>query len=252
MVNAKQICQVCNGTEWETVEEDGIKKVKRCQCFYEKRRKSLLEAAMIPPRYKECSFNSFHIDSSDQNDLGLDPYRTQISIQWAKEASESYTRQFSLAKADQKGLLFMGPCGIGKTHLAVAIIKDLILKKGIQCLFYDFRDLLKEIQRSYKEDSPITESSVLEPVLNTQVLLLDELGTAKMTDWMSDMLTYILNQRYIDKLQTIITTNWLDVPSQEGTLEDRIGPRLRSRLYEMCKLYEVAGQDYRRKSAGIF
>lgn len=248
-----KICEVCNGTDWESVEEEGIKKVKRCQCFYEKRRISLLETARIPARYKECSFNSFNIDQSDQNDFGLDPYRTQISIQWAKEASESYARQFSLAKDDQKGLLFMGPCGIGKTHLAIAIIRDLICKKGIQCLFYDFRDLLKEIQRSYKkEDSLITESSVLEPILETQVLLLDELGTARVTDWMMDMLTYILNQRYIDKLQTIITTNWLDVPSREGTLEDRIGPRLRSRLYEMCKLYEIAGQDYRKKSAGIF
>ncbi len=99
---------------------------------------------------------------------------------------------------------------MGKTHLGVGIIKELVLSKGIACLFYDYRDLLKQIQNSYNSSVQATELEVLRPVFETEVLVLDELGAVKPTEWVWDTVSLILNTRYNDKRTTIITTNFAD------------------------------------------
>ena len=112
------------------------------------------------------------------------------------------------------------------------------------------RDLLKEIQDSYNPVSNSTELRVLEPVYQAEVLVLDELGALKPTDWVRDTMTQIINTRYNDRKVTIFTTNYLDeseTPNNEETLTDRVGVRLRSRLHEMCKVVKIKGQDYRLK-----
>lgn len=245
-------CPTCEGTGWERVLEDGFEKVKRCQCYYQARRKRLVLAARIPGRYSHCTLDRFVVSDVDYEECskGLDPQKNQVKIAGAKDAAVNFVRKYP---AQKEGILFMGKCGVGKTHLSVAIIRELI-EKGIPCMFYDFRDLLKEIQSSYNPQSQISEFSVLEPVLTIEVLLLDELGAAKVTDWMRDTLTYILNTRYNENLTTIITSNWLDEKkdNNDEILEERIGERLRSRLSEMCKVYEIIGQDFRRKSGRVY
>jgi len=146
------------------------------------------------------------------------------------------------------GILFMGPCGVGKTHLAVGIIRELIENKGAPCLFYDFRDLLRDIQDSYNPVSESSEMSVLAPVLRTEVLLLDELGARRPTEWVKETINHILNSRYNDKKNTIITSNFLDNPEEKDQypLEQRIGSRLRSRLYEMCRTVPIDAEDHRK------
>jgi DNA replication protein DnaC len=111
---------------------------------------------------------------------------------------------------------------------------------------------LKEIQGSYNASTHTSELGVLSPVLNVDVLVLDELGASKPTDWVRDTMAYIINTRYNDQKHTIFTTNYLDErQANEETLEDRVGIRLRSRLYEMCKTIEIKGTDYRKaKFAG--
>src|SRR4030081_1399094 len=153
---------------------------------------------------------------------------------------------------DDTGLLLIGGIGVGKTHLAVGIIKELVLGKGIGCLFYDYREWLKQIQNSYNDSVKATELDVLRPVFETEVLVLDELGAIKPTECVWDTVSLILNTRYNDNRTTIITTNFPDEagqdpyanPSEFGraqravrreTLGDRIGDRMRSRLHEMCR-----------------
>jgi len=166
---------------------------------------------------------------------------------------------------ESTGLLLIGPVGVGKTHLAVGIMKELILKKGIACLFYDYRELLKQIQNSYNESVKATELEVLRPVFDTEVLVLDELGAVKPTEWVWDTVSLILNTRYNDNRTTIITTNYPDDAGQDPyanpasefgraqkvmrreTLGDRIGERMRSRLHEMCRIIKLDGQDFRQK-----
>jgi len=130
---------------------------------------------------------------------------------------------------------------------------------------------LKEIQDSYNPISKSSELKVLAPVFQAEVLVLDELGATMPTDWVRDTMYQIINKRYNDRKLTIFTTNYLDevrtdLKSQSdssdrpmgrkeaseriremATLEDRIGSKLRSRLFEMCTEVKIEGDDYRRK-----
>jgi DNA replication protein DnaC len=150
--------------------------------------------------------------------------------------------------AVERGFLFMGSVGVGKTHLAAAILRGLI-DKQVACLFYEFGALLKEIQQSYKPISQASELSVVEPVYEAEVLVLDELGASKPTEWVLDTVRQIIRTRYNDRKLTLFTTNYLDTgrgPTDE-TLEDRVGARIRSRLYEMCRTVVIEGEDYRQR-----
>jgi len=178
----------------------------------------------------------------------------------ARLAVAKFVEQYPL---DKTGLLLIGPSGTGKTHLSVAIIKELILEKGVSGLFCDYRELLKQIQNSYNSSVQVTELDLLRPVFQTEVLVLDDLGAVKPTEWVWDTVSVILNTRYNENRTTIITTNFMDGPAaalagprgaaREETLGDRIGERMRSRLSEMCRIINVNAPDYRQKfrAAGL-
>ena len=122
------------------------------------------------------------------------------------------------------------------------------------CLFCTFPELLKEIQNSYNPISQSSELALLAPVLETELLVLDELGAQKPSDWVRDQVAYILNYRYNENKVTIITTNYFDRDEREGarmditdSLAQRITERIRSRLFEMCKTIQMDGIDYRKQ-----
>jgi len=222
------------------VARDGIEGVTRCGCIKRSRAERLVENAKIPQRYAACELNNFE----------LRPPHTNQSLQLAKIAAERFVEHYPMSTPF--GLLFMGPKGVGKTHLAVGIVKQLMRLKSVPCLFRTFPELLKEIQNSYNPISQSSELSLLEPVLETEVLVLDELGAQNPTSWVKDTVGYILNYRYNENKITILTTNYLDrdEPSdtQKGvsyTLAERIGEQMRSRLYEMCKTIVMKGDDFR-------
>ena len=181
----------------------------------------------------------------------------------AKLAAGRFVEQYPLEK---DGLLLVGPIGVGKTHLAVGMIHELMRSKGVSCRFCDYRELLKEIQNSYNPEVQTTEMELLRPVQTTEVLVLDELGAVKPSNWVWDTVSLILNTRYNEKLTTIITTNLPDLPERdavpnedsrsraaarhaasEPTLGDRITERMRSRLHEMCRKIDMQGEDFRQK-----
>lgn len=194
------------------------------------RQKGLLEAACIPRRYSQCSLSNYHPEKGNGSQL--------IAFNYAYRLVREYP-------AIERGLLLMGSVGVGKTHLSTAILQGLI-ERGVSCLFYEFGALLKEIQNSYNPVSQTSELKVLDPVFNAEVLVLDELGASKPTDWVRDTMMQVINTRYNDRRLTIFTTNYLDGGPGER-LEERIGVRLRSRLYEMCMTVQIEGKDYRKK-----
>jgi DNA replication protein DnaC len=221
------VCPLCHGSGWELVEGRGV---RPCSCKLTGRGDLLLEQARIPNRFSDCSFENFQ--------------PVCISVGRALLAAKRFVDEYPLIDV---GLLFLGRCGIGKTHLAVAVLKELI-KKGGTGLFYDFRDLLKEIQDSYNPNTHTSELTILAPVLEAEVLVLDELGAAKPTEWVQETITHVINRRYNDKKITIFTSNYLDLPpdtARDESLTDRVGVRLRSRLHEMCRPVMMEGDDYR-------
>jgi DNA replication protein DnaC len=154
----------------------------------------------------------------------------------------------------EAGLLLVGPSGRGKTHLACAILSELVTAKGVSGLYVDFSDLLMKIQTSFRPDADLSKESVLTPYAEAEVLVLDELGASKPHAWVLDVLYSLLNSRYNRKKVTVATSNFEDEvdPSsgERERLEDRIGYRLRSRLYEMCLLVPLRGGDFRKDVLG--
>src|SRR6266481_1506907 len=240
MKAAAEVCPVCGGSVWKSAGSEH--RVARCECRLELRGKTLLSAARIPKRYEHCELSNFEFDGPHRN------------LSTARMAACKFVEEYPV---DRTGLLLIGTIGVGKTHLAVGIIKELVIGKGIGCLFTDYRELLKQIQNSYNDSVKTTELEVLRPVFETEVLVLDELGAVKPTEWVWDTVSLILNTRYNDSRTTIITTNFDDKPAssiagprgaaRDETLGDRIGERMRSRLHEMCRIIKMDGSDFRQK-----
>lgn len=224
------VCPFCFGSGMEVVPGKGA---RRCRCRTQDARVKLMEASRIPRRYEERSLGNYQPANNNGSQLQAFNYAYRL------------VREYP---AVDRGLLFMGTCGVGKTHLSVAILRELMEKKGVSCLFYEFGSLLKEIQNSYNPISQNSELKVLTPIIEAEVLVLDELGATKPTDWVRDTMMQVINTRYNDRKLTIFTTNYLDVrrTEKEETLDDRIGVRLRSRIYEMCKTVFIEGNDYRQ------
>jgi len=244
-----EICPQCDGTGWKSVSRDSDRRVTRCDCRLQARGRALLTSARIPKRYEHCELSNFEFDG---------PHRLLAN---ARMAACRFVEEYPV---ENTGLLIIGSIGVGKTHLAVGIIKELVLSKSIACLFYDYRELLKELQASYDPDHPVSEMGVLEPVLKAEVLLIDDIGASKPSPWALDTIGHILNKRYNENRVTLLTTNYLDraeselaispaasnhkiTAPREETLVDRLGQRVRSRLYEMCRTVEVFAPDYRRE-----
>lgn len=224
------VCSLCYGTGMEVFTGKGA---RRCRCRTHNAQAKLLEAARLPRRYSECSLANYHPESNNGSQLRAFNYAYRLVHEYP---------------AIDRGLLLMGPCGVGKTHLAAAMLRGLV-EKGVPCLFYEFGSLLKEIQGAFDPVGELTEAGLLAPVYESEVLVLDELGASKPTEWVRDTMTQIISRRYNDRKITIFTTNYTDecAGHADETLEDRIGVRLRSRLYEMCRTVIMDGSDYRAR-----
>ena len=245
-------CPLCGDSGWKYVGSDDQRRVASCECRLALRGDRLIKAARIPKRYTHCELSNFEVLSGPHEGV----------MAKARLTAGKFVEEYPLE--NNQGLLFIGPVGVGKTHLAVGIAKELMRSKGVSCLFWDYRELLKEIQNSYNSSVQATEMGVLRPVFEAELLVLDELGAIKPTEWVWNTVSLVLNSRYNNQLTTLITTNLLDLPPRDGaggddprsaaaarraagepTLGDRITEPMRSRLHEMCRVVELNGVDWR-------
>lgn len=239
------------------IERDGRSMAVRCQCLDEWHKESVLTEAAIPERYQHCTVESFEIWNQRDPTLVKARSRTQEFVDTFPSAG--------------RGVLFMGRVGTGKTHLAVAALRAIILDRGVHGRYVNATDLIQQLQMTIDGGGPSREQ-ILRPVIEVELLVLDELGACRSTEWVLDQLYYVINSRYMRSRLTLVTTNFLDSPQPprarmprpggeapsrpsptdvadrwQETLSDRISDRLRSRLYEMCETIELRGDDYRAR-----
>jgi DNA replication protein DnaC len=246
------VCPDCNGTGWKIVEREEVSGAVRCECVAADRAERLESGANIPLLYANASFDNFLLPRD--NPIG---YRELTEVYLAVRG---YARDFPNGK--KPGLLLMGDPGTGKTHLAVAALRA-IMGKGFEGLFFDYQNLLDRIRSGYDSASNSSDKEAYNVAMDTEVVLIDDLGAHRVTDWVEDTVTSIITTRCNQRKALIATTNLVD-PDAGGvryertpgdkieyrtTLSERIGPRARSRLFEMCKVIKMPlVEDFRLRN----
>jgi DNA replication protein DnaC len=246
-------CKLCGGTGWKIVERAGLSGAERCECSYATRNLAIKENSRIPPNYQQASLDNFIVPQDNPvARQGLGTVLMQV---------RSFVREYPAT--DRLGLLLVGEqTGTGKTHLAVAALRAL-LEKGHEGVFFDYQNLLDRIRSGYDAASGASDKEAYRLALDAPVLLLDDLGSHRGTEWVQDTVTAIITDRCNNRKTLIATTNLPD-PSITGssveytapggsavnrkTLAEMIGPRARSRLFEMCRVVKMPSvEDYRER-----
>lgn len=223
-------CPICNDTRWKSVTVDGREGVVRCDCWRAALTERLMAEARIPSRYLRCELETFEHGGDTQR--------------------EAYRRATEFVKAFpvvDRGLIYYGPNGVGKTHLAVGILKAAIRDKGARGYFFETRELLRLVRDTYNRSVAETEMDVLAPVLHADLLVLDDLGAERSSEWVQETLGLVVNTRYNERRPTVFTSNLVDSPDNTDprTFIYQLGARTRSRLKEMCDWVEIQGFDVR-------
>jgi DNA replication protein DnaC len=224
-------CEICHGSRWKSVMVDGVERMTRCDCWRQDWIASALREARIPSQYARAELSTFEGRGSNQK---MDAYRL----------ASRFAENFPVV---DKGLLFWGPHGVGKTHLAIGILKQVIREKGARGYFFETRDLLRLVRETYSRSAEERESDVLAPVLHADILVLDDLGAEKTSEWVQETLGLVVNTRYNARRPTIVTTNLDDDLGIDDPMSFvvQIGSRTRSRLKEMCEWVKIGGVDVR-------
>ena len=246
----QSVCPKCGGSGWIIIERAEVSGAEPCACRAEGRAARLEERSQTPSLYRNASFENFNITSPD--------------LRAAVLAVKKYADDFP--NDTRPGLLLIGEPGTGKTHLAVSALRR-IMEKGFECLFCDYQNLLDRIRSGYDAASNSADKEAYRVALDSEVLLLDDLGAHRVTDWVEDTVTAIVTYRCNNRKPLIATTNLpdpdagsaviqrsgLDKPEYRRTLAEHIGARARSRLFEMCTVVRIHHtEDYRVRKARAF
>lgn len=228
-------CKICQDSGWVLLKVQEREIARPCQCRQNEVRLLKVNHANIPLRFVGTELKSYFPDKENP------------SQGRAKKMSAKFIADYP---AVSNGLLFQGATGIGKTRLLCSIGNQLIKEKGSEVIYIDWNDLAREMKSG--EDAASRDfaniSQLIQRLARVELLLFDELGASRPSPWVEDNIYYLINRRYNDNLVTLFASNYFDSKiGSEETLSERIGVRIRSRLFEMAGNVEIRGADYRHK-----
>ncbi len=248
------VCPTCDGRGGAIeLDEHNYEVFTPCGCRRALARAELFDRAQIGCRFANADFASYKAKNPGQ--------------MRALEQVQDFVLMHGSVK---RGLLLWGPVGTGKTHLILALFRELTLKKGVPCRFVDFGNLLQDLRRSFRGKAG--DPDVMLPLVEAELLLVDELGKGRVTEWELTVLDDLISRRYNAGKITLFTSNFDPRPDSErpasnvnpaydgrarqatgaglGPLVERVHERIYSRLCEMCVFVEVPGADHRRAYTG--
>jgi DNA replication protein DnaC len=252
------VCARCGGTGFIIVEHANISGAEPCDCRAQGRAARLEDRSQIPALYRHASFDNFVVP-------GIENPVARRELTTVLLAVKKFASDFPHEKGPQ-GLLLIGEVGCGKTHLAVAALRQ-IIDKGFEGLFYNYQNLLNSIKAGYDPSSNSSNREAYRSALDAEVLLLDDLGAHRATDWVEDTVNSIITYRCDNRKPLLATTNMpdadagsvvvqksgLDKPEYRRTLAEQVGARARSRLFEMCTVVRMPlVEDYRVRKGKQF
>jgi DNA replication protein DnaC len=251
-------CKTCKNTRF-IVEQDSYQRdvaIVCPDCEQIKQRVQLYNNARIPRRYLNSRLSEQDRDA--ENEMVFDLLGSIFRLLPQRLSNRNLLETDS---EDLKGMVLMGPPGTGKTHLMTGFAYQCTISHGISCIFQSFAELLSELRQGYSDGK--SDMEIIDPHLQTDILIIDDMGKGRNSDWELSILDMLISERYNRNQIIMVSTNFTE--SEENTLKEkirnrekteseiyiadtirgRVGERIHSRLKEMCYFENLLGQDRR-------